>query len=32
LPPPDFSDYIAHSIAEAADHIIETVLAAQEGP
>jgi D-glycero-D-manno-heptose 1,7-bisphosphate phosphatase len=32
LPAPDFPDYVAHSIAEAADLIIETVLTAQEGP
>jgi D-glycero-D-manno-heptose 1,7-bisphosphate phosphatase len=32
LPAPDSPDYVAHSIAEAADLIIETVLTAQEGP
>jgi D-glycero-D-manno-heptose 1,7-bisphosphate phosphatase len=32
LPAPDCPDYVAHSIAEAADLIIETVLTAQEGP
>ena len=32
LPPPDSPDYVAHSIGEAADLIIETVLTAQEGP
>jgi D-glycero-D-manno-heptose 1,7-bisphosphate phosphatase len=32
LPAPDSPDYVARSIAEAADLIIETVLTAQEGP
>jgi D-glycero-D-manno-heptose 1,7-bisphosphate phosphatase len=32
LPPPDSPDYVARSIAEAADLTIETVLTAQEGP
>jgi hypothetical protein len=32
LPAPDAPDYVAHSIAEAANVIIETVLTAQEGP
>jgi D-glycero-D-manno-heptose 1,7-bisphosphate phosphatase len=32
LPGPDSPDYVAHSIGEAADLIIETVLTAQEGP
>jgi D-glycero-D-manno-heptose 1,7-bisphosphate phosphatase len=32
LPAPDSPDYVAHSIGEAADLIIETVLTAQEGP
>jgi len=31
-PAPDSPDYVAHSIGEAADLIIETVLTAQEGP
>jgi D-glycero-D-manno-heptose 1,7-bisphosphate phosphatase len=32
LPTPDSPDYVARSIADAADLIIETVLTAQEGP
>jgi len=32
LPAPEHPDYVAHSIAEAADFIIETTLTAQEGP
>jgi hypothetical protein len=32
LPAPDAPDYVVHSIAEAANVIIETVLTAQEGP
>ena len=32
LPAPDSPDYVARSIAEAADLIIETVLTVQEGP
>jgi D-glycero-D-manno-heptose 1,7-bisphosphate phosphatase len=31
-PAPDAPDYVVHSIAEAADVILETVLTAQEGP
>jgi D-glycero-D-manno-heptose 1,7-bisphosphate phosphatase len=31
-PAPDAPDYVVHSIAEAADVIIETALTAQEGP
>jgi D-glycero-D-manno-heptose 1,7-bisphosphate phosphatase len=32
LPVPDAPDYVVHSIAEAANVIIETILTAQEGP
>jgi D-glycero-D-manno-heptose 1,7-bisphosphate phosphatase len=32
LPTPDAPDYVVHSIAEAANVIIETVLTTQEGP
>ena len=32
LPAPDAPDYVVHSIAEAANVIIETVLTTQEGP
>src|SRR5262249_34693584 len=32
LPAPDAPDYVVHSIAEAANVIIETILTAQEGP
>jgi hypothetical protein len=32
LPAPDAPDYVVHSIAEAANVIIETVLTAQEEP
>ena len=32
LPAPDAPDHVVHSIAEAANVIIKTVLTAQEGP
>jgi D-glycero-D-manno-heptose 1,7-bisphosphate phosphatase len=32
LPAPDPPDYVARSIGQAAEFIIETVLTAQEGP